>query len=48
MINKKIEEMVNEEMRDLLQQIADLAYQASEEVYDDDDKEGNCWYFMFV
>lgn len=39
MINKKIEEMVNEEMRDLLQQIADLAYQASEEVYDDDDKE---------
>lgn len=45
MINKKIEEMVdeemvNEEMRDLLQQIADLAYQASEEVYDDDKEEG--------
>lgn len=45
MINKRIEEMVdkemvNEEMRDLLQQIADLAYQASEEVYDDDKEEG--------
>lgn len=40
MINKEIEEMVNEEMRDLLQQIADLAYQASEEVYDDDKEDG--------
>lgn len=39
MANKEIKEMVNEEMRDLLQQISDLAYQASEEVYDDDDKE---------
>lgn len=40
MVNEEIKEMVNEEMRDLLQQIADLAYQASEEVYDDDKEEG--------
>lgn len=40
MANKEIKEMVNEEMRDLLQRIADLAYQASEEVYDDDKEEG--------
>lgn len=32
--------MVTNEMKELLKQIADLAYQASEEVYDDDNENG--------
>ena len=32
--------MVNQEMKDLLKQLADLSYQASEEVYDDDKEDG--------
>ena len=32
--------MITEEMKDLLKRVSDLAYQASEEVYDDDDKNG--------
>ena len=31
--------MVTNEMKELLKKIADLAYQASEEVYDDDNEE---------
>lgn len=34
------EEKVTPNMKDLLKQIADLSYQASEEVYDDDKEEG--------
>lgn len=32
--------MVTNEMKELLKKIADLAYQASEEVYDDDNENG--------
>ena len=32
--------MVTEEMRELLERLADLADQASDEVYDDDDADG--------
>lgn len=32
--------MITEEMKDLLQRLADLAAQASDEVYDDDNENG--------
>lgn len=32
--------MVNEEMKDMLKRLSDLAYRASEEVYDDDREDG--------
>jgi hypothetical protein len=32
--------MVTNEMKELLKKIADLAYQASEEIYDDDNENG--------
>ncbi len=32
--------MVNEEMKDMLKRLSDLAYRASEEVYDDDKENG--------
>lgn len=37
----EIVEYVTDEMKDLLKQIADLAYKASEEVYDDDKEDGS-------